>query len=151
MHPVANHLPLLDRQPNKLKPAAKSRLITNQSARPDGNANIGKPEFNRDLLSRGKFSGHDQRPRRTLTDIGAAAGQIFGNAGPQRDQVEGNVEGTARKRAAAPFPTPSMELHSSDCLRRIEILSNENPVMRLESMTNAALAKIVAFEYSGKL
>jgi len=31
-----------------------------------------------------------------------------------------------RESAAAPFPTPSMELHSSDCLRRIETLRTKS-------------------------
>jgi len=99
----------------------KARLITNQSAHPDGDANLGKPEFNRDLQAHTKFPG-DHQAHSGFGDIGAAAGQIFGT--PDRNAIKsrGTLMGYARKRAAAPFPTPSMELHSSDCLRRIETL-----------------------------
>jgi len=92
---------------------------------PGRGRHLGKPEFNRDLQAHTKFPG-DHQAHSGFGDIGAAAGQIFGDTGPQRDQVEGYADGYARKRAAAPFPTPSMELHSSDCLRRIETLRTKS-------------------------
>jgi hypothetical protein len=36
----------------------KARLITNQGARANRHANIWKAQFDRDLLTRGDFSGH---------------------------------------------------------------------------------------------
>ncbi len=69
LNPIPDHLPLLRRQPDKLKTASKPRLVTHQGASPDRYANIRKPQFERNGLARGHFSGHD-RTHPEFADVG---------------------------------------------------------------------------------
>jgi hypothetical protein len=75
----------------------KSRLITNDRASVNRHSDIRQAEFDRDLLARRKFPGHN-RTQSSLADIGAAAGQILGNSELQHGQVNRNVNGLSGEK-----------------------------------------------------
>jgi len=101
MIPISNHLPLLRRQPDKLKPAVEGATDNDQSAHPDGTPNLGSRNSNRDLQAHTK-SPATTRPLR-IGDIGCSGRQIFGDTGPQRDKSRGTLMGYREKAPRAPF------------------------------------------------
>jgi hypothetical protein len=91
-------------------------LITNQRARPNRHANIGKPQLHGDLLIWNQLSG-DDGAYSGLAEVDTTAGQIFGYSGAERDYIQGHVNRAAgicaplrlfqRQRWSCTHPTAS--------------------------------------------
>ncbi len=64
----------------------------------NGHANIGKPQLDGDLLIRTQLSGNDGAYP-GFTEVGATAGQIFGNSKSERDYIQGHMNRATVKLA----------------------------------------------------
>jgi hypothetical protein len=96
--PIPNHLALFDGESDKLESAAEFPLVSHLSPRAHRDANLRNPQFDRDGLPDGEFTG-DHSADSALTEVGATARQVFGDSGAKQDHVQGHVNGMSRRIA----------------------------------------------------